>query len=210
MTEIIMTRHGETQWNIQEIFRGRLDVELNEKGLKQADLLGKYLADSDIDAVYTSPMKRAIQTAEAVARYHKQHVRIAREITDLDFGNWQGLTLAQVKEQYKELYLVWQEQPDKTVIPGGETLGDVRRRSLSFVHELVNRHSGTFMLVTHRVIVKVLTCALLGLGDSHFWNIRVDSCGITAFSYRDGQYILNEHNSTSFLRGLDEEKLRDF
>jgi len=73
-----------------------------------------------------------------------------------------------------------------------------------------NKHQGTVVLVTHRVVTKVLICALLGLDDSHFWNIEQSTCGITTFNYRNGQFILTEHNNTSFLKPLSQKKLADF
>ena len=71
MTKIILARHGETEWNVAEIFRGRIDVELNETGLKQAELLAEYLRDIKIEAVYSSPLKRALRTAQAISRYQR-------------------------------------------------------------------------------------------------------------------------------------------
>ena len=71
MTEIILARHGETEWNVEEVFRGRIDIELNETGMKQAELLAEYLRDVEIDAIYSSPLKRALKTAEIIAGYHK-------------------------------------------------------------------------------------------------------------------------------------------
>ena len=86
MTEIILARHGETEWNVEEIFRGRIDVELNETGMKQAELLAEYLSDVKIDAIYSSPLKRALKTAEVIASYHQLNVEITPGLIDFDFG----------------------------------------------------------------------------------------------------------------------------
>jgi len=104
MTEIILARHGETEWNVEEVFRGRIDVELNETGIKQAELLAGYLSDLKIDAVYASPLKRALKTAEIIAGYHKLDIEIAPALIDFDYGKWQGLPHQEVKDKYKELY----------------------------------------------------------------------------------------------------------
>ena len=104
MTEIILVRHGETEWNVAEIFRGRIDVELNETGIKQAELLAEYLSNVKIDAIYSSPLKRALKTAEIVAGSHKLDINITPGLTDFNYGKWQGLSHQEVKDKYKELY----------------------------------------------------------------------------------------------------------
>ena len=163
MAEIILARHGETQWNVEEIFRGRIDVELNETGVKQAELLAKYLSALQIDAIYSSPLKRALKTAEMIASHHKLDVEIAPGLIDFDYGKWQGLSHQEVKDKYKELYAEWRQNPHRVKMPSGERLDDVRKRALGVVDEVIAKHDGTVVLVSHRVVNKVLICALIGL-----------------------------------------------
>ena len=199
MTEIILARHGETEWNINEIFRGRIDIELNETGIKQAELLAEYLSNLKIGAVYSSPLKRALKTGEAIARHHEIEVEVAPGLVDFNYGKWQGLPHQEEKGKYKELYAQWVSHPDQVIMPSGESLSGVRERAVGVVSDIVARCEGTVVLVSHRVVNKVLICALLGLDNSHFWSIRQDTCGITRFSCEDGRFILIEHNNTSFL-----------
>ena len=210
MTEIILARHGETKWNVEEVFRGRTDVGLNENGVRQAELLAEYLGGLKIYGVYSSPLKRALKTAEVIARYHKLKVKAAPGLIDFDFGKWQGLPHQEVKRKYKELYARWRERPDLVQMPDGETLSEVRKRALAVVDEVVAKHRGRVVLVSHRVVNKVLICALLGLDNSHFWNIRQDNCGTTVFAYENGRFILTKHNDTSYLRPLKRAELSDF
>jgi broad specificity phosphatase PhoE len=210
MTEIILVRHGETQWNVQEVFRGRIDIELNETGLRQAELLAEYLSRLKIDAVYSSPLKRALNTAQAIASHHKLEVKISPGLLDFDFGKWQGLSHQEVKRRYKKLYAQWLENPHLIRMPDGESLNGVRERALGVVNEVVAKYKGTIVLVSHRVVNKVLICALLGLDNSHFWNIRQDTCGTTTFAYENERFILTKHNDTSYLRPLPKAPLSDF
>ncbi|MDP2931861.1 MAG: histidine phosphatase family protein [Chloroflexota bacterium] len=210
MTEIMLVRHGETEWNVGEIFRGRADIPLSQTGLKQAELLAAYLSDRKIEAVYSSPLQRAVKTAALIAGYHRLEVTIEPGLNDLDFGKWQGLSLPQVKEQYPTLFAEWASQPDKVKIPSGESLADVRQRALRVVEEVIASYRGTAVLVAHRVVNKVLICALLGLDDSHFWNVKQDVCGVTTFVYENKRFVLTEHNNTCFLKPLQKAKLRDF
>lgn len=210
MTEIILVRHGETKWNAEEIFRGIIDIELNETGIKQAEFLAEYLSDVKIKAIYSSPLKRALSTAEMIASHHQLRVEIAPGLIDLDYGEWQGLPHQEVKDKYKELYSEWISRPDKVRMPAGESLDDVRERATGMVNDIIAKYEGTIILVTHRVVNKVLICALLGLDNSHFWNIRQDTCGITTFTYENKRFILTEHNNTSYLKPIQQAQLADF
>jgi len=210
MAEIILVRHGETEWNVEEIFRGRIDIELNETGIKQAELLAEYLGQVRIAAVYSSPLKRALRTAAIIAANHNLRVEIAPDLIDFDYGKWQGLPRQEVKEQYQELYTSWFNCPHQVRMPEGESLDDVSRRAMRVVDEIITKVEGTAVLVSHRVVNKVLICALLGLDNAHFWNVRQDVCGITTFSYEKGRFVLTEHNNTSFLKPLHKAQLSDF
>ncbi|MFQ6116509.1 MAG: histidine phosphatase family protein, partial [bacterium] len=159
-------------------------------------------------AIYSSPLQRAVKTAEIIAGYHKLRVGIAPGLIDFDFGKWQGLPHQEVKDRYKKLYAEWISRPDKVRIPAGESLNDVRQRAMRVVSDVITRYEGTVVLVAHRVVNKVLICALLGLDNSYFWNIRQDTCGITTFAYEKGRFILTEHNNTSFL--TQKARLSDF
>ncbi|OGN96839.1 MAG: hypothetical protein A2Z77_00740 [Chloroflexi bacterium RBG_13_51_36] len=210
MTELILARHGQTEWNVGKIFRGRADVNLDEVGVKQAELLGKYLSNCELEAVYSSPLKRALDTATIVARYHKVGVHTAGGLIDLDYGKWQSLPEQEVKRLYPALLNEWHSNPHKVRMPGGESLEDVRGRVVELVDDVLSKYQSRVLLVSHRVVLKVLICSLLGLDNSHFWNISQDVCGITVFNYLDGHFVLARHNDTSHLRELPEPALDDF
>jgi len=210
MTRLIITRHGETDWNIGEVFRGRLDMELNETGFAQAEALGHHLADFDVEAVYSSPLKRALDTARAVAVYHGLEVNITPGLVDFNYGLWQGMSHNDVREKHSDQYQRWLTAPHTVTMPDGESLDDVTQRARKAVDDIVAGHEGTVVLVSHRVINKVLICSLLDLDNSHFWNIRQDVTGMTTFEYGGGQFILTRHNDTSHLGKTLQHRLSDF
>jgi len=210
MAKLILARHGETVWNVDKVFRGRADVNLDEVGIKQAELLGKYLSNWELEAIYSSPVKRALDTANIVARYQKVAVRIAEGLTDIDFGEWQSLAEQEVRRLYPDLLNEWHNSPERVKMPGGESLENVRRRAVDVVTGVLSRHQGNILLISHRVVIKVLICYLLGLDNSHFWNISQDVGGITIFNYGDGRFVLTRHNDTSHLRELGRSVLGDF
>lgn len=210
MTKLILARHGQTTWNVEKLFRGRADVDLDDVGVEQAELLGKYLSSLELEAIYASPVKRALDTANIVARYQKVAVRISEGLTDFDFGEWQSLPEREVKRLYPAILDEWHSNPHKVRMPGGESLDDVTKRTAKVIGEVLSRHHGNVLLVSHRVVIKVLVCYLLGLDNSQFWNISQDVAGITIFNYADGHSVLTKHNDTSHLRELRKPALGDF
>lgn len=211
MSETLLIRHGETAWNAAGIFRGRADVPLSENGLRQAELLAEYLSDKKIDVIYASPLERARNMAEIITGRQGLEVKSAPDLIDIDFGEWQGLSHQEVKDRYPELHRQWVEYPERVMFPNGESLKQVRERAEGFVKRLAASYEGkTAALVAHRVVNKVLICALLGLDESHFWNIRQDTGGITTFSYENGRFILTGHNDTSFLGPVGGARPGDF
>lgn len=210
MTELILARHGQTAWNVVEIFRGRIDVDIDETGLKQAELLADYLLTRKIEAVYSSPLKRAVKTARTIAYPHKIGVITTQSLNDLNFGEWEGLSVTEVQEKYATLFTEWIEKPHMVEIPSGERLDDVRERVLSLVDDIINLYKGTVVLVSHRVVHKVLILALLGIDNSYFWNIKLDTAAMSTIVYENNRWVLTEHNNTCYLRPLAQPKLRDF
>lgn len=208
--EIILVRHGETEENVREIFRGRLDPDLNETGFKQAELAADYLKDLKIKAIYTSPLKRALETAKTIAKLHNLTPRISEGLIDFDFGQWQGLSHQEVKAKYPVLYEKWHRTPHLVKTPKGEKLSAVRESVISATREAI-KHKRS-VLVSHRVPLKVLICDLLGLKTSRFWNVKIDVAGITIFEYdpENGSFILTKHNDTSHLKPIAKEVLADF
>jgi len=210
MAELILARHGQTLWNVDKIYRGRSDVDLDEVGTRQAELLGKYLSNYGLEAIYSSPLKRALDTANIIARYQKIEVQIAENLVDFDYGEWQCLPEQEVKKLYPALLEEWRNNPHKVRMPGGESLEDVRKRTIKVIKDILSNYQSSVILVAHRVVNKVLICFLLGLDNSHFWNIKQDVGGITVFNYLDGRYILTKHNDTSHLKELSRPVLEDF
>jgi broad specificity phosphatase PhoE len=211
MSEIILVRHGETEWNAEETFRGRADVALNENGLKQAELLGAYLKDEKIDAVYSGPLQRAVKTAKAIAAPHKLPVNIAESLNDINCGEWEGKPLTFVEAIYQDVYADWLDTPEQTRLPGGESLDEVNSRVVPFIWDTVLHHGKEKMVfVSHRAVHKVLICALLKLDNASFWNFKLDTAGLTRFTFDGKRAILTSFNDTSYLKPLKLKPLNDF
>jgi broad specificity phosphatase PhoE len=209
MTSVYLIRHGQTAWNKEEIFRGRTDVPLDETGLRQAELAGEYFKGMEIHAIYSSPLARAWQTAQKIAGLHSLQVQPLKGIIDMSFGNWEGRPHEEIKRMDAEIYRLWRAEPHRARPPGGESLEEVRVRAMAAVEEVIQSNLGkALVLVSHRVVNKVLICGVLGIDNSHFWQIGQDTTAINLILYRDGKYILSLLNETCHLRRLREEWAR--
>jgi len=203
MSSIYLVRHGQTAWNKEEIFRGRTDIPLDETGLKQAELAAGYFKGMEIDAIYSSPLSRALQTAQKIAQFHNLEVQPLTGIIDMSFGDWEGRQHQEIREKDSKTYRQWVEEPHLVRLPGGEGLDDVRVRAMAALEEVIRSNpEKTLVLVSHRVICKVLICAILGLDNSHFWQITQDTTAINLIQYRKGKYILSLMNETCHLKPL--------
>jgi len=202
MTRMILVRHGETEWNRVERFRGRADVPLNEKGLSQAELTGRRVAaEWRPMAVYSSPLSRAVKTAEAIAWHFDLKLETHPGLIDIDYGQWQGLTPDEARKQWPEVVNAWYNAPHTACIPGGETLAALRSRAMRTVHELASLHEGqTILLMGHTVINRIILLGVLGLGNDRFWRLRQDTCAINVFEVEGGVFTLVSLNDTCHLR----------
>jgi len=203
VTQFILVRHGQTGWNRQERFRGLADIDLNEVGAKQAEAVSYRVMQWKVDAVYSSPLKRAVSTAQSIAGRFGLPVVTLDGIIDMNFGDWQGLTIEEVKNRYPEQFDFWLNSPHRLEIPGGETLDEVRQRAVTAINGLAKQHVGqTIAMVTHRVVCKVLLLAFLGLDNSHFWQIAQDTTAVNAFEINKGEPTVTLINDTCHLKGL--------
>ena len=204
MIRIILVRHGQTEWNKFERFRGRVDVDLDETGRRQAEAVADKIAQWKVNAIYSSPLKRAMTTAQTVASRLGLTVHSLEGINDMDFGEWQGLPIDEARGKYGALFDLWLYHPEKLEIPGAETLDDVRKRVVATIDDVMAKHEDqTIALVSHRVVCKVLLCHLLGLDNSHFWQIVQDATAINLFEIWDGRPSVMLINDTCHLRDLE-------
>jgi broad specificity phosphatase PhoE len=206
MTKIYLVRHGQTEWNKTLTFRGRADIPLNEAGHREAKAIADALKDRNIEAVYTSPLKRSIETAQPSAAFFNLEIVSVQELIDINYGDWEGLTFHEVQQRYRDEYRTWEKTPHLIRFPHGETLDEARERSFHAFHSIVQRNPGkSLLIIPHRVINKILLCALLGLSNSHFWKIKQDTGCINLIEYEDRKFILSLMNDTCHLKGLGDE-----
>jgi phosphoserine phosphatase len=201
MTRIILVRHGQTEWNRVERFRGRADVPLNETGLAQAEATGRRVAKAwQPIAIYSSPLSRSVKTADAIAKHFNLPVHVHPDLADIDYGEWQGLTPDEARQKWPAQIENWYQHPEHARIPGGETLADLRQRAMKLIHELAENHTNeTIVLVGHTVINRIILLGVLGLSNERFWHLSQDTCAINVFQAEAGDFNLSLLNDTCHL-----------
>lgn len=176
---------------------------MDDTGRRQAEAAAIRLKSEHVAAIYSSPLKRALETASIIARQLNISVQPLEGLIDINFGSWQGLSPEEAAKQDGQLYQKWLEHPQLVRFPEGESLDVVRDRVLAAVDELAARHvDQAVILVSHKVVCQVLMCAMLGLDNSHFWQVRQDVNAINILELRDGAPLVILVNDTCHLKSL--------
>jgi len=196
LTRIILVRHGQTAWNKGDMIRGQVEVPLDETGLAQAEATAaRVAAQWKPVSVYCSPLQRARQTAQSIADKLGLEAQPVAGLNDMNFGQWQGLTVDEVRRGWPEMAQTWLRAPHKVIFPQGESLDALRDRGMAAVHQLIQRHpDDDIVIVGHMVVNRVLLCAMLGLDNSNHWRIGQDTCALNVIDWRDGIFYIQSLN----------------
>jgi broad specificity phosphatase PhoE len=193
---ILLLRHAETEWNRERRFQGWRDVPLSATGREQAESAARLLAATRIDAVWSSPLARARDTAAIIAAPHRLAVQESEAFREMGFGDWEGLTRDEVRERFPDAQRAWAETPHEAAWPGAETLAAVRARALAGLEALRAAHTGqTICLVSHGITGRILILEALGLGPDRLWSFHLSSTGISELEFRDDWTTLHRMNS---------------
>lgn len=183
METYFLLRHGETNWNKNGKLMGRVEVPLNRVGIVQAKRIATVISRLQIDVIYSSPLKRALQTARIVARGAKAPLKIDPLLTEVNFGRWEGYGYEQlVRDNSYHRFL---KSPANTKIPKGETLRDVQKRGIKMLKRAAEeRPGGRLLFVTHADIIRALLCHHLRLSLGEFHRLRIDNGSLTGLEVK--------------------------
>lgn len=198
---LILVRHGETDTNKARLPLGRADVELNEHGRWQAQRLALSLKHELIAAVYSSPLKRSLATAEPIASSHGLEVQVDEGLIEMDIGETEGLTFQQVRERHPHFFRLWLAgQAVHEPMPGGECLLDVQERAWQAIERIREREEqGTVAAVTHNFVILTLLCRVLGLELAEFRRLRHNVAAKSVLEIGRDRIIVVSFNDTCHL-----------
>ncbi len=197
-----LLRHGRTAHTPERRFSGSSDLDLSDLGRADAASAAQALAGRGIDVIVSSPLRRCRQTAGAVAEVLDLGIEVDRDLRELDFGGWEGLTAAEALAAAPLAFRRWQASPDVRP-PGGESIADVSARVAAARTRILERHAGrTVLLVTHVTPIKLLLAAGLGVGDQVVHRVFLEAASLSTVSWSsDGASSVRLVNDTSHLRG---------
>lgn len=171
-TTVYLTRHGQTEWNVQQRMQGHQDSPLTPLGVQQAEWLGKGLQEVHLDAVYASSSPRTLRTAEIILGERKIPVTACDEFKELCMGSWEGCESPALKLAEPEQFRYFWEDPEKFGVEGSETFAQVQERALNRLQEIISTHEGqTVLIVTHTVVIKVLMAYFEARPMNKLWEL---------------------------------------
>jgi ribonuclease H / adenosylcobalamin/alpha-ribazole phosphatase len=184
--KLYLVRHGQTDLNRDKRFRGLSDVSLNEQGLYEAAGAAKLLLGAGLARILTSPVTRAAQTATAIAVTTGARVETDDDLTDVDYGDWQGLTVEEVAERSgTEQLTAWRADPASFAFPNGEAMSSVADRLKPALLRAVGGE-GPVAVVSHLAILKVCFCVLMDVDLGYFWRVDLDNGAVSVFAHTPG------------------------
>lgn len=178
---------------------GGSNTELNETGKMQAEKLGLALKDKDIEAIYSSPLQRAVHTAEAIARYHDLKVNVDKDLREIDAGDMEGVTLDNLIKDFSHYLIKFNEGDGTGKLPNGESLEDLRQRAWRVAQDVVRKHQGVAVIVSHYFVTLSIICAALEMPIASVRKMRVRPAGITILNFTHDKVILRVFNDTCHL-----------
>jgi alpha-ribazole phosphatase len=176
-TRLTLVRHLETDESLRGRAYGALDVPLSARGVRQAEQLASSLEALPLEAVYSSPLRRALETAGPVARRHGLEPIATEALRELDFGEVEGLLYEEVEANRPELFSSWMREPTRTTFPGGESFADLRARVLPAVEQIRTAHAGRAVaVVSHGGVIRTILADALALAEDAVFRLD-QSCG---------------------------------
>jgi len=188
---IYLVRHGETDWNrFPKKFQGRKNLPLNTIGIYQAYCLAKYFKKINIAYIFTSPLKRAYKTAEIINRFHSLSIFQCEELIEMNFGDWEGKTTEEIKQNYPHIWQLWQTHPEKVKIPKAETLEELIGRCYLALEKIKKYSGGPKLVITHGAFLRAMIIGLSDKPKSSFNKITQDNGAINIIHFKNFPKLL--------------------
>ena len=200
---IYITRHGETEWNVAGRIQGHTDVSLSERGQEQARMLARRLSTVPIDAVYSSDLSRAAETARVALGERDVPITFTEELREYNKGVFEGLTEAEYREKYPELYEPSMVNDLDFAPPGGETIRETSRRLAGIVQRVKDAHlDQSTLIVGHGGSLRAGIVSLLDLPLEANWKFAMSNCALTVIYTYPDNCVMHLYNDTSHITGV--------
>ncbi len=173
MTSLILVRHGETDWNVEGRYQGQADPPLNEHGREQARKTAAEIAGLRPDVIYSSPLRRAWETAQIIAEAAGiDRVIPEPRLKEISQGEWEGMLVTDIEKEFPEEFRLWRERPWSLKLPGRESLEELEKRVMDAVSEIVAKHRGQkVVIVSHKQPIAIIKIHFQGIPKERIWDI---------------------------------------
>jgi broad specificity phosphatase PhoE len=201
---LILVRHGETPWNVTLQYQGHVNVPLNERGRDQARHTAARLARLGADALYTSDIARAAETAEIIGAALGLKPAPMPDLREIDVGNWEGLTPEELYRRYPAHMAEFERDPARTVRLGGESYAQLQQRALVGLKRIYEAHKpgNVIVAVSHGGTIRALLCHVIGLELANFGKMWLDNGSLTEIRYGSHGWRLVRLNDAAHLEGM--------
>ena len=196
--KLILIRHGETLWNKEGRVQGTSDIELSDIGTNQAGLLASSLKNQHIEAIYSSPLKRALQTAQIINEFHSLHIHTHKELMEMDQGTFEGLSFKELMNDKKDFLKKWIADPASVKMPEGESLTELQDRAWRIVEHIISLGQNA-LVVSHNFTIAAILCRLRDISLSQFRSTCVDTASKTIVRIDNNLPTIELINDRSFL-----------
>lgn len=179
MLELIFVRHGETTSQITNKYIGVTDIPLSERGKRQALSLARTFAREKLDAIYTSPLTRAKETADPIAKMLYLEAQVVSDLCDRNYGIWEGLTMDEIQEKYPNEHDLWYKTWPEYEVPQGESERQVYERNGSALKKILENHDkGKILVVSHQICIRNMLSMLFEMNIDSGWHFQINHAGI--------------------------------
>lgn len=201
MSKLFLVRHGESEWNVLKKIQGQEDVPLSSNGILQAEKVARRLLKEKIHHIYSSDLKRAYDTAKVIGNNLNINVNKLKELREINFGSWQGLTSKEVQENHRDQHLIWMTNAHKLAVVGAETLLEVQERMIKITRTLIENHPNeNILLVSHGSAIKALILGLLDIDLAVYNKMTIGNVSVSIIEFRDFNPVIKVLNDTCHLK----------
>jgi len=196
--ELILIRHGETLWNEEGRVQGLSDIALSNVGVHQVQQLALSLKNHQIQYIYSSPLIRALKTAQIINRYHNAPIYLESGLMEMDLGDCEGLRFRDLMQCEEDFWRGWRSDPASVKMPSGESLIELQTRAWKVIEGVIAKPQNV-LVASHNFTIAAILCKVKNISLSEFGSVCVDPASKTIIRFQNGSAFVEVFNDRSHL-----------